>query len=352
MTPPPIPAQTTPRSDDTTPQDRQQSAPAARDEREELLDQVADLLERPMIVLSFVWLVLVVLDLAGYKSRLLETASNAIWVVFVLDFVLRFVIAPRKGAFLKANWLTAVSLLAPALRLLRIARLVRALRAARAARGLRLLRVVSTANRGLRTARHTLARRGLGYVLFINGVVLFLGAGGMLALERTAEGGGLRSYGDALWWTAMLLTTLGAGYEPITPEGRLLAWLLALFAFSVFGYVTASFASLFVQQDQQATAPPAQSAPGAAASDGAAAAPPLLFCRPTRSVRCGANWGSARSAGGDGEHGTTKRHKESQPPWIIATARRFCSACFWSLSPRRSGPRSPSGFGFPRWWAR
>jgi voltage-gated potassium channel Kch len=95
----------------------------------------------------------------------------------------------------------------------------------------------------------------------------------MFALERTAEGGGLRSYGDALWWTAMLLTTLGAGYEPITPEGRLLAWLLALFAFSVFGYVTASFASLFVQQDQQATAPPAQSAPGAAASDGAAAAP-------------------------------------------------------------------------------
>ena len=49
----------------------------------------------------------------------------------------------------------------------------------------------------------------------------------------------------------MLLTTLGASYEPVTPEGRLLAWLLALFAFSIFGYITATLASLFVEQDRQ-----------------------------------------------------------------------------------------------------
>lgn len=203
-----------------------------------------------MFLLSLAWLVLVVLDLTGYRARWLELANWIIWGVFVLHFVLEFAIAPRKGVYLRTNWLTALSLFAPALRLLRIARLARALRAARAARGLRLLRVVSTANRGLRTARRTLARRGLAYVVGINVVVLFLGAGGMYAFENRAEGGGLPTYGDALWWTAMQLTTLGAGYEPMTLEGRILAWLLALFSFSVFGYLTATLASLFIQQDR------------------------------------------------------------------------------------------------------
>jgi voltage-gated potassium channel len=224
---------------------------AAHTERQELLEQIRDLLDRPMIVLSLVWLVLVVLDLAGYGSRFLEILSYVLWAVFVLHFLLEFVIAPDKTEYLKDNWLTALALLAPALRLLRIARLVRALRAARAVRGLRLLRVVSTANRGLRTARRTLARRGIGYVLAINVVVLLVGAAGMYAFERPPDGG-LRSYGESLYWTAMLLTTLGSEYWPRTVEGRVLAWLLALFAFSVFGYVTATLASLFVQQDARA----------------------------------------------------------------------------------------------------
>lgn len=221
-------------------------------EREELLEQISDLLERPMLLLSVAWLALVVVDLAGYGRPWLETASWVLWGAFLLHFLLEFVIAPNKAAYLKTQWLTALALFLPALRLLRIAPLVRVLRAARAARGLRLLRVVSTANRGLRTARRTLARRGLPYVLLINAIVLLVGAGGMFAFESPGGGGGLRSYGDALWWTAMHLTTQGANYEPVTLEGRVLAWLLALFAFTVFGYVTASLASLFVQQDARA----------------------------------------------------------------------------------------------------
>lgn len=223
-------------------------------EREELLEQISDLMERPMLLLSVAWLVLVVMDLAGYNRPWLDKLSWVIWAVFVLHFVLEFVIAPRKGEYLKTNWLTALALFLPALRILRIARLARVLRAARATRGLRLVRVVGTVNRGLRVARNTLARRGIGYVALINVIVLFLGAGGMFAFEKPTEtgGAGLPTYGEALWWTAMLLTTLGAGYEPVTLEGRILAWLLAVFALAVFGYVTASIASLFVQQDARA----------------------------------------------------------------------------------------------------
>jgi len=95
-----------------------------------------------------------------------------------------------------------------------------------------------------------LGRRGLGYVLALTALVALLGGGGMLAFEPASEiEGGFTSYADALWWTAMLLTSLGSEFWPRTAEGRLLCLLLALYGFGVFGYITASFASFFVGRD-------------------------------------------------------------------------------------------------------
>ena len=218
-----------------------------QDERWATLRELDEWLRTPMLLLSFVWLGLVVVELAWGTSALLETFGVAIWVVFLLEFALRFTLAPAKRAFLRANWLTVIALIVPAFRLLRAIRL---LRAARALRGIRLVRIVGTANRGMNALGGALKRRGLGYVVALTLLVALLGAGGMLAFEPAAEvEGGFASYGDALWWTAMLLVTMGSELWPRTPEGRILCFLLALYGFSVFGYVTASFASFFVGRD-------------------------------------------------------------------------------------------------------
>ena len=47
----------------------------------------------------------------------------------------------------------------------------------------------------------------------------------------------------------MLLTTMGSEYWPRTPDGRVLCFFLALYAFTVFGYVTATLATFFVGRD-------------------------------------------------------------------------------------------------------
>ena len=47
----------------------------------------------------------------------------------------------------------------------------------------------------------------------------------------------------------MLLTTMGSQYWPQTGEGRILCFLLALYGFAVFGYITASFATFFIGQE-------------------------------------------------------------------------------------------------------
>ena len=49
----------------------------------------------------------------------------------------------------------------------------------------------------------------------------------------------------------MVLTTMGSQYWPQTIEGRVLCVFLALYAFAVFGYVTATLATFFIGRDAE-----------------------------------------------------------------------------------------------------
>lgn len=216
----------------------------AEEDRQSLLNQIEDWLEAPMVVLSFVWLVLVLVELIWGGARLLEVFGAAIWVIFIAEFALRLWLAPRKGRFLRGNVVSLVALVVPAFRAFRLFRL------ARVVRGVRLIKVVGTINRGMRALQASMDRRGLGYVLLLSLVVLLLGSAGIYAFEPRADAGaGFANYGDALWWTAMLLTSFGTDYWPSSVEGRALCFLLALYGLGVFGYITASLASFFVGRD-------------------------------------------------------------------------------------------------------
>jgi voltage-gated potassium channel len=237
-----------------TPKDEPDASTSRRDalvqERAQLLQRLEDWLETPMLVLAFVWLALLVTELIGGTSTLFDTVGLGIWGVFILDFVLEFTLAPRKLVYLKSNWLTALSLLVPALRVFRLIRVLRVFRMARAARGLRLLRVVSSVNRSMGALGASLNRRGFAYVVALTMLVTIAGAAGMYAFENET-GDGIHSYGEALWWTAMIMTTMGSEYWPQTIEGRVLCVALALYAFGVFGYVTAILATFFVGRDAE-----------------------------------------------------------------------------------------------------
>ena len=217
---------------------------ALEHERRALLEQIEDWLETPMLVLGFVWLGLLIWELIWGLNALLETIGTVIWGIFILHFVVAFILAPRKLDYLKSNWLTAISLVAPALRLFRIVRVLRA------ARGLRLVKVVGSLNRGMRALGASLGRRGFGYVVTLTAIMTLAGAAGMYAFENGVQDG-LHSYGEALWWTAMVMTTMGSAYWPQTPEGRVLCVILALYAFAVFGYATAALATYFVGRDAE-----------------------------------------------------------------------------------------------------
>src|SRR5688572_29165451 len=147
---PPMTPHDSDRSSDPT------TSPATASTRWALLHDLEDWLETPMLVLGFVWLVLLIVELTRGIPRSLEIVGTGIWVVFICDFLLRLWLSPDRSVYVRRNWLTALSLLLPALRVVRVfafMRLARAARAARALRGVtrgaRLLRLVTSVNRGM-----------------------------------------------------------------------------------------------------------------------------------------------------------------------------------------------------------
>ena len=135
-------------------------AEVLKQERYEILHRLENWLETPMLALAFVWLALLIVELIWGESLLFDVLGTIIWVVFILDFAVKFVLSPEKVAYLKANWLLAISLLIPALRVFRIFRVFRLFRLAHAGRALRLLRVVNALNRGMSALGASLSRRG------------------------------------------------------------------------------------------------------------------------------------------------------------------------------------------------
>jgi voltage-gated potassium channel len=226
-------------------------------ERWTLLREVNEIAETPLIVLSFVWVGLLILELARGLTGFLPNLVLIIWGIFVLDFVIKFIIAPRKIVFLRNSWLTMIALVIPAFRILRIFPALRLLRATRFIRSTNLVRLLTSTNRGLRAMRFALGRRGFGYVVLATAMIWFLGAGGILQFESSSalqragyeDIAGIEHYGDAVWWTAMIITTFGSDYWPQTPEGRALTVVLSIYSVAIFGYVTATIASMFVSSD-------------------------------------------------------------------------------------------------------
>ena len=225
--------------------------PALERERGEVLQQWEDWSETPMLVLSFAWLGLFIVELVWGLTPLLEVIGTTIWIAFIFDFSIKFILAPRKLIYIKQHWLIVLSLLIPALRIFRIIRVIQPLRSIHGVRGLQLLRITIGTNRGMRLFGASVQRRGLGYVVGLTVIVTLIGSAGIYAFEREVPNGIITDYGIALWWTAMVMTTIGSDYFPKTAEGRILCFFLALYAVVVFGYLTATLATFFIDRDAE-----------------------------------------------------------------------------------------------------
>ncbi|WP_241668270.1 potassium channel family protein [Pedococcus bigeumensis] len=160
-----------------------------------------------------------------------SAVSWAVWIVFGLDLIARLTLAEHRWDFLRRNWLDVVTLAVPMLRPLRALRAVVA------------LNILSRRGKGF------VRGRVVAYVVAAVGIVGFVAALAMLDAERTNPEANIDSFGDALWWAATTVTTVGYGDQfPTTTEGRFVGVGLMLTGIALLGVITAALASWFVEK--------------------------------------------------------------------------------------------------------
>ncbi|SDU87678.1 voltage-gated potassium channel [Microlunatus sagamiharensis] len=167
------------------------------------------------------------------------------WAMFVVDYVARVLLAPRRRSFVLRHLLDLLVVLLPLLRPLRL---------------LRLLVLLRYLDRG---AIRTLQGRVAAYVVLATVLVLYSGTLAGLDAERDAPGSTITTFGTALWWALTTITTVGYGdVYPVTTQGRVVAGVLMVAGVALLGAVTATLSSALVAR---VAGSPAET-PGAAAT--------------------------------------------------------------------------------------
>ena len=168
-------------------------------------------------------------------STIVEALQFAIWAVFILDFAYRIVLAPRRWRYVLSHPLDILTLVLPMLRPLR------ALRIFAAARVL--------IERGAFVSYGRVATAIGATATFI----VLVGALVVLDFERGAPDSSIQTFGQAVWWGIVTITTVGYGdLSPVTGGGQAAAAAMMVVGISLIGAVTASFAAWFTQRVQGA----------------------------------------------------------------------------------------------------
>ncbi|MGO4340685.1 potassium channel family protein [Pedococcus sp. 2YAF34] len=188
------------------------------------------LLAAVLFLAAYAWPILQP-DLSPTAARTCTAASWVVWGIFGIDLLARLSLAERRWHFLRRNWLDVLTLAVPMLR------------------PLRALRAVVALNILSRRGQAFVRGKVVAYVAAAVAVVGFVAALAVLDAERANPDHNIESFGDALWWAATTITTVGYGDQfPTTTQGRLVGVGLMLTGIALLGVITAALASWFVEK--------------------------------------------------------------------------------------------------------
>jgi voltage-gated potassium channel len=207
-------------------------------------------LEIPMLLLSFVWMLVIIAELVHGMTSMLLWLGTSLWALFVLFFCVRLVTAPKRLTFLKRNWLFILAIAVSILRFFPYLGDFTLIRVLTATFGLQVIWLFASADQGLRSLGRAMGHKGTGYAVALAVIVVLTGGAGMLYFEKDSfDPLGIHSYPRALWWAAMQMTNIGSGYRPTTDGGQIVCLAVSVFAMAIFGYLTAILATFFVGHD-------------------------------------------------------------------------------------------------------
>lgn len=204
-------------------------------------DRWQRLTEWPLAVIAVLFLAAyswqVIGTLRGAALDVTEAVIWATWAVFLVDYIARLVLAPNRGRWFIGHIFDLLVVVLPLLRPLRLLRLVTLLSV--------LQRAAAAAFRG----------RVVIYAAAASALLVYVAALAVLDAERGSDGS-IQTFGDALWWAFVTITTVGYGDQfPVTPVGRMVAVGVMIGGIALIGIITATLASWIVERVAAETSP-------------------------------------------------------------------------------------------------
>ncbi|EEY45853.1 potassium channel family protein [Vibrio mimicus] len=203
--------------------------------RKKLLEKVENTTETPMLVLSVIYVVVALLpDIAVLSPEDLEFLDGLLWIVwgiFATELLVKIFVSPKPLQYMVQNWPDVLIVAMPFLR------------------PLRFLRILLVLPKAWRQTRSVLRQKTFSFIGLTSLSTVLLSAAFVYLVEKGTPSP-INSYSDALWWAMSTITTVGYGdMYPVTGFGRGVAVFLMLTGITLFGLLTASVASFFVEDD-------------------------------------------------------------------------------------------------------
>ena len=210
--------------------------------RHDLVDRIEDLTKYPMLLLGVAWLVVIVVvlttDINGSASTALVGTLFVLWLVVLVEYLVRLVVSPDRRGYLRRRWVEPVTVVVPPFEGWHV---------------VGIEKVSLVVHEGALRLETILKHHSLFRVLIAAAATLFLGAWLVLLFEDKAKGSNIHSYSSALWWAMVTVTTVGYGDRfPVTGAGRTVAVVLMLVGIGLIGVLTATVASVFVKEHTDA----------------------------------------------------------------------------------------------------
>jgi voltage-gated potassium channel len=210
--------------------------------RHDLVDGIERVTKYPMTLLGLAWLVIgiivVTTDVNSTASTALVGTLFALWVILLVEYVVRLVITPDRRGYLKRRWAEPATVVAPPLQGWHV---------------VGIEKMCLLLHEGALRVEAILKHHSLFRVLIAAGATLLLGAWLVMLFEGNAKGSNIHNYPDALWWAIVTVTTVGYGDRfPVTGGGRAVAVVLMLVGIGLIGVLTATVASLFIKEHTDA----------------------------------------------------------------------------------------------------
>jgi len=192
-------------------------------------------MEWPLIAVAVLFAITyacqVLIQPAGATLHLTQAIVLGCWAVFAVDYVARLILTIDRRRWFFRNILSLLVVVLPILRPLRL---------------VRLLTLFTVFQRAAGTA---LRGRVVVYAAASTVLLVFVASLAVLDAERHAPGADITTFGAALWWACVTVTTVGYGdLSPVTFEGRCVAVAMMVCGIALLGTITATIASWLVER--------------------------------------------------------------------------------------------------------